>query len=48
VFYNLKDSKIEIEKIESGYPPEALERARKENVQLHNEKAHREFQKKWM
>jgi tRNA-Thr(GGU) m(6)t(6)A37 methyltransferase TsaA len=47
VFYSVNNSDVSIERIESGYPPEALERAKKEKTPLHNEKAHRDFQKRW-
>ena len=47
VLYSVAGSEVRIERIESGYPPEALARAKKEKTPLHDEKAHRAFQRKW-
>ncbi|MFI5252902.1 MAG: tRNA (N6-threonylcarbamoyladenosine(37)-N6)-methyltransferase TrmO [Bacteroidota bacterium] len=47
VVYAVKDSEIYIERIESGYSPDILLKAKKEHTPLHDEKAHRGFVKKW-
>jgi len=47
VFFEVDGSTVRVGRIESGYPPEALARSRKEQTPLHDEKAHRAFQKKW-
>ena len=47
VLFSVKDTEVRIERIQSGYPPEALARSKKEKTLVHDEQAHREFQKKW-
>ncbi len=47
VRYRIDGDRVIIKEVASGYSPEAIAEARRARKPLHEEKAHREFHKKW-
>jgi tRNA-Thr(GGU) m(6)t(6)A37 methyltransferase TsaA len=48
LIYTITEKEIVIEKILSGYPPEAMEKLDPSRETLHDQQAHSDFHRKWM